>query len=116
MKVFNNIEELFTATDRQQLTAQEIINRRAHLCGEWQSFEVTQDFLNDFIESICDILGGHQRTKSDIRFNLRRSTPQHWGLSRIILSKYGENPCRWSYCAGQDYPSEITTIRKYLSK
>ena len=116
MKTFNSIEELFTATKGGQLTAQEIVNRRAHVDGEWQDIELSEDAKSDFIESVVSILGGQNRTKSDVRYNLRRSTPQHWGLSRIILSKYGESPARWSYCAGQDYPSEIATIRKYLAK
>lgn len=116
MKTFNTIEELMTATNGRQLNAQEVINRREHVNDEWQDIELTQDFMSEFIESIVDLLGGRNNTKSDIRFNLRRSTPQHWGLSRIVLCKYGENPARWSYIAGQDYPSEISTIRKYLSK
>lgn len=116
MKTFNNIEEIFAATEGTQLSAQEIINRRANVCGEWQDVELSEVAESKFIESIIDILGGQNRTKSNIRFNLLRSTPQHWGLSRIILSKYNESPARWLYHAGQDYQSEILTIRKYLAK
>jgi len=115
MKTFNSFEELLKDATGQ-INAQEIINRRAYIGGVWQSFEVTEDFISEFIESVVSILGGQNRTKSDMRFNLRRTASQHWGLSRIILSKYGESPARWSYCAGQDYPSEIATIRKYLAK
>ena len=116
MKTFNSIEKLFLATDGKQLNAQEIINRRANVDGEWQDIELTAEFMSEFIEAIVDILGGRNMTQSYVRYNLRRSTPQHWGLSRIVLSKYGSSPARWSYCAGQDCPSEISQIRKYLAK
>jgi len=41
------------------------------------------------------------------------SRPQHWGLSRIVIEKHGEE-ARLAYIAGQDYPTEIATIRNAI--
>ena len=116
MKTFNNIEELMAATKGSQLNAQAVINKRAHIDGEWQNFETTDNFDESFIDTVVNLLGGQHATKRNIRYALQFGTPQHWGLTRIMCAKYGESPCRWSYCAGQDYPAELSTIRKYLAK
>ena len=95
MKTFNNIEELMAATKGSQLNAQAVINKRAHIDGEWQNFETTDNFDESFIDTVVNLLGGQHATKRNIRYALQFGTPQHWGLTRIMCAKYGESPCRW---------------------
>jgi hypothetical protein len=116
MKKFTTLEELFEATKGHQLSVQEVINRRAHINGEWQGFDLSEELSEEIINRTVEVLGGQHRTKYAMYNTLRRSTPQHWGLARIFIEKYGDSPIRFSYCAGQDYPAELAQIRKYLTK
>jgi hypothetical protein len=116
MKKFTTLTELFEATKGHQLSAQELINRRSMINGEWQNFEVSDELSEEINDKIIEVLGGQHRTKNTMYNVLRRSSPQHWGLGRIFIEKYGDSPIRFSYCAGQDYPAELAQIRKYLSK
>lgn len=102
------------AGKNHQITAQEVINGRSYINGQWQEVNFSDSFKDAFILSIITLLGGWERTKFDIANTLRYSKPQHWGLGRIFLEQYGESPARWNYCAGQDYPAELQTIRKAL--
>jgi len=115
MTKFTTLLELFIAANGHQINAQEIINRRGHINGEWQDFTVSDELSAEINDKIVELLGGHAKTMNAIRRALRYY-PQHWGLGRIFLESYGgENP-RFRYCAGQDYPAELQTIRKYLTK
>lgn len=113
---FNTLSELFQAASGHQLNAQELINRRAHINGKWQDFQVSDELSAEINDRIVEVLGGQAKTMSVIRRALKYSTPKHWGLCRIFVEKYGESPIRFSYCAGQDYQAELAQIRKYLSK
>lgn len=116
MKHFNTLPELYAAANGRQINAQEILNRRANIDGEWQDFTVSDELSAEINDKIVELLGGHGKTMNAMRRVLRYSTPQHWGLGRIFLESYGgENP-RFRYCAGQDYPAELQQIRKYLTK
>jgi hypothetical protein len=116
MKKFTTLEELYSATNGHQLSAQELINRRSMIYGEYQNFEVSDELSEEINGRIIEVLGGQHRTKNTMYNTLRRSTPQHWGLCRIFIEQYGDSPIRFSYCAGQDYPAELAQIRKYLTK
>jgi len=114
MKTFNTLDEIFdNATG--QITAQQLINERAHICGEWQNIKLSDELKRELSILITEICGGQEKTKSYVKYTLNNSSPQHWGLDRIILSRYGAT-AKFSYCAGQDYLSELSTIRKFLSK
>jgi hypothetical protein len=116
MKKFTTLQELFEATKGSQLSAQQLINRRAFINGEWSDFEVSDELSDEITEKILEVLGGQSRTRINMRYTLRRATPQHWGLARIFIEKYGDSSIRFSYCAGQDYPAELQQIRKFLNK
>jgi hypothetical protein len=113
-RTFNTLEEIFEATKGSQFTAQQFINRRANIDGVWQDFEVSNDLRLKISNEIADLYGGHLKTRFAVEFSLNSCRPQHWGLSRTILEKYGDSPARFSYCAGQDYTSELASIRKAL--
>lgn len=63
------------------------------------------------IDAIIAIIGYRCRVKTINRLRSiltysRSIIPEYGILSRIILDEHG-----WSYCAGQDYTSEIKTVR-----
>lgn len=109
---FTTLTDLYNAVgENGQVTAQQIINERINLVGQgWTNVEVSSNLKVEVAEIVSELLGGFKKTKESVRFNLLHTRPQHWGLDRIILCKRGERMF-FSYCAGQDYPSEIKTIR-----
>lgn len=115
MKTFNTYAEILAATKGHQVTAQELINGRTRIEPEgWQSIELTTELKEKLCNDISECLGGWQATKKQVKNSLMFSRPQHWGLSRIFLEQYNGNEPFLSYCAGQDYPSEIKTIRNAI--
>ena len=107
---FTSLLELFKATEGHQLTGQEVINERTYLAGEWQDISISPELRKEVCSLIAETLGGRQRTKDNVYYNLLNGRPQHWGLSRIFFNEHnGKVYC--SYCAGQDYPYELNLIR-----
>lgn len=115
-KTFKTLDELFAAAENHQITAQELINGRTRVLGEWQSVELSEELKNEIICQISELFGGREITKSYVRHNLRNSKPQHWGLSRTVVEKCGSCPAHMGYITGQDFVSESRVIRNYLSK
>lgn len=116
MKTFSTLDELFAAANGHQVTGQELINGRTHVFGEWQDILLSDALKNEVICQISELFGGRETSKSYIRYNLRSSKPQHWGLSRVVISKYKDSPARLEYITGQDFTYESRVIRNYLSK
>lgn len=112
-KIFKNYQEILDATQGHQVTAQELINGRTYINGEgWTDIILSDQFRDDVCNDISQILEGQYKTRAAVRNSLKYGKPQHWGLKRILLENYGSP--RLSYCAGQDYTSEIRTIRTAL--
>jgi hypothetical protein len=108
--VLNSLDDLLFAVDKQ-LTAQEIINGRAYFKNVgWTNFEFHDK--DKVFKMIAECLGGHQKTKNCIEWNLYKK-PQHWGLTRIFFEIRNNKIC-CSYCAGQCYTTETQIIRNYL--
>ena len=49
-----------------------------------------------------------RRVESGLRYG--KDQIAYWAQQRLIKESYG-----WTYCAGQDYPSEIASIRKMFN-
>ena len=122
MYLFDSLEQIYAECNsgqRHQITAQEIINRRTFVQGEWQTIDLTDKCEDELVSAILDVLGGWAKNQPRMARAIRFSKPQHWGLSRIFIEKYGDpatSPLRISYCAGQDYPWELKQIRQYLNR
>lgn len=94
----------------EQLTLQNIINGRAYFKqGGWGTF--TFELSENQMEQIVDLIGGHTKTKRNVKWSLQNQKPQHWGLDRIV---YNQRSAAFTYIAGQDYPSELREIRKAM--
>ena len=111
---FTTFAELLQATEGHQLTAQEIVNERTYLKGEgWANISLSDELRREILTLVSETLGGQHKTRQRIFSNMYYGRPQHWGLSRVFFRVYnGKVMC--SYCAGQDYPSELNTIRAAL--
>lgn len=113
--VFSSYEEILQATKGHQVTAQELINQRTYITGEgWQNIDLAPKFRQKLAEDIAACLGGRENTRNSIANTIRHGRPQHWGLGRIFIEQHNGNAPRLSYCAGQDHPSEIKTIRNAI--
>lgn len=100
----------------QQLTVQSLLNGNIyHKDRGWISVNICQDLRNQIADTISEMLGGHGETRHRINMKLRDPhPPQHWGLDRMLLVKYGKDPVRISYCVGQEQTWELREIRKSL--
>lgn len=111
--VFESLNEVLAATDHQ-ITAQELLNGRMYLNGSgWTDIELSNTLKEQVANEVSELLGGRNNTKAQVKRALLHRRPQHWGLERVILEKYGKEPFL-SYCAGQDYTWETNNIRTYL--
>jgi len=112
---FDSLKELIEARGDGKLTAQELVNGRAHIFGEWQDFELSGDARHEAVSLIVDCYGGRRPTREAVRSTLMWGRPQHWGLNRTTFRMSGDK-ILCSYYAGQDYPAELNTIRTALKK
>lgn len=99
-----------------QLTAEALLNGQIYIKDRgWTSVQITDELRRKIADEVSELLGGFARTRHDVYMRLRRvPAPQHWGLRRMLVIKYGKDPARISYCAGQDYTAECRDIRTYL--
>lgn len=67
---------------------------------------------DDLIDQVCDLLGGHSKTKEKMFHVIKRGGFSRWYLERIYYAF--ESKC-FRYCAGQDYPAELIEIRRDLT-
>jgi len=114
METIKNYKQLMGFTNGRQINAQQVINGKLyHFENGWSSVIITPEFLREIVKEVSELYGGRANTKENIANTLRNRHPQHWGLGRTFLEDYGNGPA-WRYCAGQDYPNEIRTIRNAL--
>lgn len=94
----------------QQFNLSHLTTGRANIISKgWENIKIDETFFNESIDQITQLIGGHQKTKDIIKYTLRNTPVHQWFASRIIF-----DGVKWSYIAGQDYPSEIAEIRRLL--
>jgi hypothetical protein len=113
MKTYSNLQELYNDSKPHQITAQEILNGRTYINGQWQEITLSPDFRREICETLSELYGGRQTTKNRVYRNLLNERRQHWGLGRTVVCDYGSG-AHWSYIAGQDQQWESNEIRKAL--
>lgn len=113
--VVNSYEEILKLS-KEQFTAQDFLDRQVFTEKKgWVKLEYSSEMRENFSIEISELLGGWEKTKNCIYSFLRYNRVNHWGLQRIMLTERSEG-FGWHYCSGQDYPSEIKTIRNFLKK
>ena len=114
MKKFNSILELNNAIVKNngQLNLQILLNRRTNFGNGWEDFTMNEDEFRNQIDYIVDeVLGGWQKHKYSLKYQLNNVPLSHCGFSRIIFD--GK---RWQYVAGQDGQNELKQIRNFIKK
>jgi hypothetical protein len=107
--IYSTIEGMHRATYNGNLTLESILHSRIyHTKHGWITAQLAEPAKDKALQECADIIGGRNRNK--VLGVLRYSSFSHWSLSRFMY-KPGSG---WSYCAGQDYPSELATIRKFI--
>jgi predicted RNA methylase len=112
--VISSLNELYKLAGAHQVTAQEVLNSRTYINGQWQEVVFTDEVRQEVIDKLVQTIGGHQATKVTVRRSLEYRRPQHWAIARFLLSKYGDKDAHFSYCAGQDMTWEMRKVREYL--
>ena len=115
-EIYRSLDEIFTDAKDHQVTGGELLNRRTHICGQWQAINLSDELREKVISTIAETIGGHAKRKNRVYSVLRYGRPKHWTLDRFLLSKYGDSPARLSYCAGQDQTWEMRDAREQLTK
>jgi len=111
MKTINTLKRAYNLTE--QVSVQNLINNRINTKKGWENVKVTKEVIEQIAEQLSELIGGHGRTKATTYNNIINKRPQHWGLDRVFLEKTNSTYIL-RYCAGQDYPYEIKTIRNYI--
>lgn len=114
MKKFNSILDLNNAIVKNngQLNLDILLNRRANFGEGWEDFTMEEDEIRNQINTIVDdVLGGWEKHKYSLKYQLNNVPLSHWGFSRIIYT--GK---RWIYAPGQDGQTELKQIRNYIRK
>lgn len=99
------------------LNLNSVIRQHAAHKDRRYSEPVELTLTEDDIAAIVRILGGHRKTKYTIARNLEhpyRIKP--YGILDRLMFDISETflEGHWHYCAGQDYPAEINTVRGLL--
>ena len=111
MKTLNkkNVSKLVNQFTLENLTTE----RACLIAGGWQNIKIDEDFKNESISQIVNLLGGIKATKEKIKFVIKNTPVSSWFASRIVFEPLIN---KWTYIAGQDYPAELQEIRNQLKK
>ena len=94
-----------------QFNLHNLVHNRVHLKEKgWTDISIDEDFFNESVTDIADLVGGRTKTKEIARFNLRNKPVSNWFTNRIVLTPNNV----WTYIGGQDYTAEMKEIRKQL--
>jgi hypothetical protein len=112
-EVFNYVNQFGTKKQKQligcnlDLTLNDFINGFTY-----RGVKLFKSLSIDDVDQLVDIIGGRNkdRIRSVLNYNLKRAS--FWGVETSFMYDHKLN--RWSYCAGQDYPSEMSRVRKEL--
>ena len=114
MKTFKTLEQI-KRFESQQVTIQDLLNGRMYLRNKgWSDVRLTDELKERICLETAGLLGGVYKTKKRVFNTLLNDKPQHWGLDRIFIRQYKKEPAVLTYCAGQDYPTELNQIRTAL--
>jgi hypothetical protein len=114
---FNDLYNDAVKKEYDQVKAQDVLNGLIKINGDWKKIELTDELRETFLHQISGLYGGTEKTQEKIYNRLKYGKPQHWGLSRTVLSKYkGDSTAYFEYIAGQWCTVEKQEIRNDLKK
>ena len=125
--VFDNLGELIKETLYKKVTVYELIEGRIYTKKwGWIDFRLDDDHatergvsaLDTFVNLIADLCWRRDsENKKKAKSNLKFKRVKDCGiLSRIWVTMRKDGTYKADYCAGQDYDSEMRTIRRLLTE
>ena len=125
--VFDNLSALIKETQYNRVTVSELIEGRIYTKKwGWIDFRLDDDHateygcsaLEHFVNLVTDICwkrdsANKRKAKSCLKFKRVKDCGI---LNGIWVTKMKDDTYRAQYCAGQDYDSEMRTIRKILTE
>lgn len=117
MRNYKHLKSLIKAVGpNSQITLNILISGRAYFPKKgWEPFNY--ELTDNDIDQIKNLLGGRKSTPENIDSALRyrfKSINNIGILRNLIVELKEDKSIRWTYCAGQDYPSEIAYVRNFL--
>ena len=109
-----DLEQAFKRCEYLELTLANYISKRFRSDENgWQAFKGWMGLTVEDRAGIANLLGGHKATKLIIKEGLKDlSRLKNCGIfERVHWCRHVQ---RWSYCAGQEYQSEVSYIRRRL--
>lgn len=95
-----------------QFTLEHLTTGRVPILGNgWTDVKIEEEFKNRSINEIVELIGGHQKTRDKVRFQLRNE-PQHaWFADRFVYEGIKRG---WVYIDGQDGKYEKQHVRNHF--
>ena len=125
--VFDYLSALIKETQYNRVTVSELIEGRIYTkkCG-WIDFRLDDDHATEkgmsametFVNLIADLCWHRESdNKRNAKCCLVSKRVKNYGiLNRLWVTIRNDGTYRADYCAGQDYDSEMRTIRKMLTE
>ena len=125
--VFDNLGELIKETQYNRVTVSELVSGRIYTKKwGWIDFRLDDEHatergvsaLDNFVNLIADLCWRrHSVNKRKAKYCLKLKRVKDCGiLNGIWVTKMKDDTYCAKYCAGQDYVSEMRTIRKLLTE
>ena len=112
--VINNTAELTELIKDNQTSIYNVLNNRAYIKGIGHTKVMFSKEIKDILFKLTvDVIGG--RNSQKVRRFLANGQHKHYTLERIFIESYNGN-ISVNYCAGQDYISELSNLRKFIYK
>ena len=113
---FNKIEQIIKRADYQINMQDLLINGRYHdKIDGWSNCTFTDELKEQLLDLTLTTIGGWKSKREQLKRALSYEKPQHWALSRLVIEER-RNQIVMIYIAGQDYPAELSELRRYLKR
>ena len=112
-EIFNYINQFGTVKQKQLIGCNQNLTLDDFINGyTYKGSKLFKTLSDNDIDQLIDIIGGRKkdRIKSVLTYDLKSA--DFWGVANRFMYDYKSG--KWSYCAGQDYISEMAQVRKAL--
>lgn len=111
---YKSLRGILRQTLHNELSVSDVIcGRFYHKTLGWVSFRLSDDAMRTFVFGICHILN-MRRDRDIVYYNIRNHRIEDCGILERATVRHETDGLYFSYCAGQDYPSEARLVRRLL--
>lgn len=115
MRKYTTLSGFFKAIGKHQFNLNEFNARRTMLNGKYQSFKLSYELRDELLQLFASAIW--ERGAASKAWKLENVTP--CGILRRVWIERRKNGRKYeynsTYCAGQDYISEIRFIQNYVN-